>query len=180
MINLSLYNEWQYLCPRTGLVMPWYTKPFLDILRTWDLAGLKVFEYGAGASTLWWQDQGCIVWSVDSSLEYIEAVKVQRKRPSVLLYQEMEEGYIHTLDLSSRPWDIIVVDGMYRDQCATKAYWNLRQSFGGILIIDNWMQPSVWVASEETRELLGEPTGCYRQPGHPDWQTAYWEIKMKT
>lgn len=182
MIDLTLANEWQFKCPETGFVYPWYTKPFLDILTTWDLKGKRVFEYGLGASTLWWEAKGAKVFGVDSNREWFEAVwnasAVRWPVNRAAIYHIEDKDFYISFPAQVGQWDIIVVDGDWRDECAQAAYRHLKTQWkGGILIIDNWLQPSVWVASEETQKLLGEPTGCYKQPGHPDWQTAYWEIK---
>jgi hypothetical protein len=44
-------NEWQFLDAH-GMVFPWYTKLFLDILATWDIKDWDVFEWGGGYSTI--------------------------------------------------------------------------------------------------------------------------------
>jgi hypothetical protein len=174
MIDISKPNEWQWVDPANGLVFPWYTRPFLEDLLTWDLDGKRVFEYGMGASTLWWIARGAKLESVDSSYEYIFAVYqalAARREPGpyALMKGETMEEYVNK---PHGRYDIIIVDGEYRDECIAKAYESC-----DILIVDNWIQPSVdWMPSEKTQYLLGEPTGCYPQPSHPDWKTAYWKI----
>ena len=52
-LSPSRKNEWQTLDPETGLVFPWFVRPFLDVLKTWDITNWDIFEYGCGFSTLW-------------------------------------------------------------------------------------------------------------------------------
>ena len=44
--------EWQVI-DENGLVMPWWTHPFLDVLKTWNLSNKNWLEFGGGKSTTW-------------------------------------------------------------------------------------------------------------------------------
>jgi predicted O-methyltransferase YrrM len=164
MIDLSTPNEWQHIDPETGLLFPWYVKSFLDELATWDLKGKIVFEYGCGASTLWWRKKAKSVYSMDENKEYAEAVTGVHLAANPV-------DYVNWIYETPSP-DIVVIDGeRLREECVQPALACLRQ--GGKLIYDNWMQPSVEVQSEETQKiLLSLPHFIYKQYGHPDWQTA--------
>lgn len=198
MIDLAATNEWQYVDKRCGLVFPWYVKSFLDVLVKWDIKSKNVLEFGCGASTVWWAWYAKSVISVDNNLEWIVAVKDFIKKfgliNSLTIYEPVFEGedslesaYVHVVDkfqrifqrgLGDDQWkfDIAIVDGMYRDECVFAALGCIKP--GGVLIIDNWMQPSVWVAEEETQNILSTyESEIYKQEGHPDWQTAVFYIK---
>lgn len=162
MVDLSTPNEWQHICPDTGLVMPWYTKPALDEIVTWDLKDKVVFEYGCGASTLWWRKRAKAVYSVDEDRAYSEVTGAYlAKNPVDFLH------YIYEFP----PLDIVIIDGeRLRQESVEHALKCLKP--GGVLIYDNWMQPSVELQSEETqRVLLSLPHKIYKQENHPDWQT---------
>lgn len=173
MIDLSKANEWQHIDPENGLVMPWYVKPFLDELSTWPLKGLTVFEYGAGASTLWWLSKGCFVTAVDSDEEYLKAIyKSLPLGGNAMIYNaQFIDQYIYSLNFMH---DIVVVDGKWRDQCIERAL-----NYCRVLIVDNWMQPSVdWMPSERIQKLLsGYSSTIWRQPNHQDWKTAIFTIR---
>lgn len=176
MVDLSTPNEWQHICPDTGLVMPWYTKPALDEIVTWDLKGKLVWEYGCGASTLWWTKKAGRAYGVDSSSEYVIAVRRALQKdlsPGWLKYVDEKELYANCPRLLQIYFDIIIVDGSpesWRDDCIKVALEFLKP--GGALIIDNWQQPSVWMASEKTQKLLlAYPHMIFKEPSHPDWQT---------
>jgi predicted O-methyltransferase YrrM len=177
MIDLNAMNEWQHRDPVTGLVFPWYTKSFLDELATWDLSNKKVFEYGGGASTVWWNKQAKHVFTVDNNEPFFEALIKHIGEDSVMMYTPIENKmqYVnYVYGPHGGPFDIIIIDGEpieWRDDCVKPALDCLKP--GGKLIIDNWMQPSVgWMPSEETKALLAPyPCKVYTQEGHPDWKT---------
>lgn len=181
MIDLNATNEWQHRCPETGLVLPWYTKSFLDELVTWDLKDKVVFEYGAGASTLWWAAKCKGVASVEYDKAYADTVNiwmskryVQYARSWPVSWYSIKEPYINCVRSLGWNSDIIIIDGepiAWRDDCVKPALDCLKPC--GKLIIDNWLQPSVgWMPSEETQQLLSQyPSIAYPQDGHPDWKT---------
>jgi predicted O-methyltransferase YrrM len=171
MIDLSLTNEWQHRDPSNGLVFPWYTKSFLDELITWDLNDKVVFEYGCGASSLWWEAKCKKLYGVENNKEYFEAVATRIGAVACLAHETEESKYINSIHQWGVQFDIIVVDGGWRDESIPVVLEHLKP--GGIIIYDNWMQPSVCCQTEEVqRVLLALPHQIYKQSGHPDWQTA--------
>lgn len=175
MIDLTTTNEWQHRCPETGLVLPWYTKSFLDELVTWDLKDKVVFEYGCGASTLWWAAKCHAVYAIENNNDWANAV-LEKLPNNAVVATHVDGTYTPEIikHFHDGFFDIIVVDNEpveLRDGCIVEALKHLNP--GGRLIIDNWDQPSVWVPSAETRALLAPyPCKVYKQEGHPDWQTA--------
>lgn len=169
MIDLSTPNEWQFICPELNIIMPWYTKPALDEIVTWDLKDKIVFEYGCGASSLWWDKKCSQLYGVEYNTEYFQVVSDKLPRAIIYWFQD-EEKYVNLPKRLKLQLDIIIIDGSFRDACVPIALECLKP--GGKLIFDNWMQQSVELQSEETqRLLLALPHTIYKQPGHPDWQT---------
>lgn len=173
MIDLNATNEWQHR-DVDGMVLPWYTKSFLDELVTWNLKDKVVFEYGAGASTLWWDRKCRNVYAVESNEQFLEAVRAKVGETSVY-YSGTKENYLKFITKPGVKFDVVIIDGepiAWRDDCVKPALDCLKP--GGRLIIDNWDQPSVgWLPSEETQRMLSQyPVQVYPQEGHPDWKTA--------
>lgn len=161
--DLSIPNEWQHTCAETGLVFPWYVKSFLDELATWDMKGKTVLEIGGGSSTLWWNKKAKKVLTSESDPEYIE--ELLKHGCEVQIFN------IHALKNCGKDYDIVIIDGIERDECVVPALDCLKP--GGILIIDNWNQPSVWIANQENQTiLLALEHKVWKQEGHDDWQTA--------
>lgn len=163
MIDLSHKNEWQFIDPETGLIFPWYVKSFLDELATWNLEEKKVLEIGGGSSTLWWNKKANKVLTLESNEEYI--LELLKHGCDVQFFN------IHALKNCSKDFDIVIIDGIDRDECVVPALDCLKA--GGILIFDNWMQPSVELQTEETQRILTAlEHKIFKQDGHEDWQTA--------
>lgn len=172
--NLLARNEWQYLDENNGLVMPWYTRSFLNELTFWELKDKTVFEYGAGSGTLWWNKKAKKVVTVENNSRFYDCLVRGIGINSVILYEVEKEEYITSITNQKTTFDIIIVDGdpvEWRDECIKTAIKSLKDS--GILIVDNYDQKSVYVPSDEIRELLSS-YNCktYKQDGHPDWQTC--------
>lgn len=176
MIDLNHQNEWQHRCPETGLVLPWYTKSFLDDLVTWDLKDKAVLEIGMGASTLWWNNKAEWVTAFDLNSEWYYAVVEQMNLTKSTAFLPLAGKIAEAMyrNLQGHLYDIVIIDCdpvEFRDPCIEAAIQFLNT--GGHLIIDNWDQPSVWVPSDETRKLLADwPVKIYPQKGHEDWKTA--------
>jgi predicted O-methyltransferase YrrM len=172
MIDLNAMNEWQHRCSETGLVLPWYTKSFLDELVTWELKDNKVLELGGGSSSLWWNKKAGEVLTVEASSEWAEAIAAKGVTVAIAEFKEL---FIQWASGVPNFYDIVVIDCEpieWRDDCVLPALRTLKP--GGKLIIDNWEQPSVgWLPSEETKALLAPyPVKVYPQAGHQDWTTA--------
>lgn len=172
MIDLSTPNEWQHICPELGIVMPWYTKPALDEIVTWDLKDKVVFEYGCGASTLWWAEKCKKLYGVEYNSDYFYAVSEKIwDRVGLLCCTQDPGDYINSpRQYTAFKFDIMVIDGSFRDACVPVALECL--NLGGKLIFDNWMQPEVEMQQQETQDMvLALPHAIYRQENHPYWQT---------
>lgn len=150
--------------PANGLIMPWYTSPCLEWLMTLPLRGKRVFEYGVGDSTLWYRSKYAQVGGVDTNEEWAEKI------PGTF-YITDNQGYISVMDKYSAPFDIIVIDGDWRDECTEKALPKLKP--GGFLIIDNYKQASAdldhWPKTEKLIE--GMEVTYFKEPEHDDWVT---------
>ena len=145
--------------------MPWYTRgacAWMDKNFAINLDGLRVWEWGGGQSTLWYRGRGAAISGVDSSFEWATLAG--------LMYVPEKQEYISAI---IGMFDLICIDGDYRDECFVYALNHL--DIGGIIIIDNWKQASAgWPDWPETERLIREhnlKVTEYPQEGHPDWVT---------
>jgi hypothetical protein len=149
-----------------GMLMPWYTRPCLEVLDKMDFVGKNVFEYGCGHSTLWYRKRGATVFGVDSNPDWAKFAGVDYVDPEL-----GPESYLKSIERCVK-YDFIIIDGLFRDQCTEYAIDNLAHS-GGLIIIDNYNQPSVepndWTETNALIELMG--LHLYKEPNHPDWST---------
>src|SRR5438270_9279480 len=125
MIDLQKPNEWQKYDPETGLLFPWLVSSFLEELKTWDLKSKKVFEFGLGASTIWWSRECKELYGIDSNKEYFQSLNdfFDKNGDGSLMrigVREKKEDYIGYIMVGFDLYDIIIVDVVlveWRDDC---------------------------------------------------------------
>jgi hypothetical protein len=136
--------RWRKCVDRSGHPVPWFTYPAIDFLSQLDLSEKRVFEYGAGFSTLYWALRAKKVVSIESDPAWYE--KVRREAPSncdVILSSRDVEEYSGQICRYGQ-FDVIVVDGTgeSRPACCELALAHVRA--GGIVILDN---SDLWLRS---------------------------------
>lgn len=183
-------NEWQWVDDK-GMVYPWFTKPFLDILKNWDLHDWDIFEWGTGYSTIWFAHRCKSITSVDDKKSWIDAVngdliKWNLKNVTLKLRvpgsgdigtcSDTNSPYVLAIDEDNRKYDCIIIDGDFcRNSCAKNILNHIKPD--GIIILDNANQASVGLDSTPTFDILKKyPHFSYKQPNHRDWRTDYWII----
>lgn len=118
-----------------GSPIPWYTYPAIEYFDQIDAQGLRVFEYGSGNSSLYWARKGADVWSVEHDAAWWESMSTRSAQLKGLLLRQSADVYARTIDEVGGEFDIIVVDGAWRNECAMAAFSHLRP--GGMVILDN-------------------------------------------
>jgi hypothetical protein len=119
--------------------LPWFTFPATRFLARVIAPGWSVFEWGSGASTLYFARRGCRVISVEhdaawakrmaSALEPYDGVQV-------LPYASGDADYVRAV--AGGPvegFDLAVVDGVRRPECLRAAMSRVRS--GGLLLVDD-------------------------------------------
>jgi len=171
-------NEWHFLDPE-GKILPWFTRPFLDVMLTWDLSNWDVLEYGSGYSTLWLAEHCKSVTSIENNPAWAESVKhclnERFIHNSQVFLHEDPASYVEAVNESEMLYDCVIVDGVMRNECLAAALKHLKP--GGIVIFDNANQATCGFDSTPSFLLLfGYEHYSYLQPNHPDWRTDYWVI----
>jgi SAM-dependent methyltransferase len=118
-----------------GSPLPWYTFPAIEYLQALDARGLDIFEYGCGSSSLFWARKGAHVWCVEHNPEWYETVRLQSSVLQGLMLREQKEGYAKAVHDPAKSFDIIVIDGAWRNECAVEALKCLKPA--GLIILDN-------------------------------------------
>lgn len=115
---------------------PWLVTRALPAIER-HVNGARVFEYGAGMSTLWFTDKASAVVSVESNKEWAQRINdalAAQGKPPVLLVTDPEE-YAVRINSFDGLFDIVLVDGINRRRCVEEGIPKLRK--GGLLILDN-------------------------------------------
>jgi len=128
--------------------IPWYSYPAIEYIKQLDFSNKIIFEYGSGNSTCFWA--GCCkkLISVEDKREWYN--KIKGKVPDNVEYHllEQSQAYIMSINKCPNEFDVIIIDGGHRYECAVEALGKLRDD--GFIILDN----SDW--NEETSQLLRE------------------------
>lgn len=116
-----------------GCPIPWYTYPATRWLEQLDFRGATLLEYGSGNSTRWWADRAQHLVSVEHDPSW--HARISEGLPGAVDYRlvDGETGYVGAAD--DGPYDVIVVDGAYRPECARAAIRSIQP--GGLIVFDN-------------------------------------------
>lgn len=122
-------------CDASGNPMPLFTYPCIEYLTQFDLSRKRVFEWGAGMSTLFWMTRAASVVSIENNPAWFERLRPQ-VAANVRLVLDDSDGFAAQIDAHDGQFDIIVIDSFgYRFDCAARAVDKLAP--GGVVILDN-------------------------------------------
>ncbi len=117
---------------------PWISYDGQAILSKHLNPKSRVLEFGSGTSTTWYADRCGFLLSHEDSGEWFDLIgKKLGNRQNVLrkLCLTLDDYVRVSEDHRSLPFDLIMVDGRYRDECVAGAFQLL--SATGILYLDN-------------------------------------------
>lgn len=136
MLNLGWFASFrtQVAIDQDGQPLPWYTYSAINFLEERLTADMRVFEYGSGNSTLWYSKRVKQVVAVESDSEWYAHVSLQLPEKDQISYRIIGQDYIHEPELHE-PFDIVVIDGYERSQCAVVAERCLRDE--GVILWDD-------------------------------------------
>jgi hypothetical protein len=184
-MNVKLV-DWQRIDSNNGLVEPWWTHPCLDVIKQWDLTKSKWLEFGAGLSTGWLRSKCAWVDSIEATYEWANRSEMYCIDNSLLngrvnwmeLADGDEQGKSKYFGLiPDTRYDIISVDGIFRDDCLQ---WAIDHFKGreGILIVDNLNQDYVWISERAMKVIEPYDHVTYVQPDHFNNEGKPWNTRI--
>ena len=121
---------------RDGNPIPWYTYPAIEYLSQFDYHDKKFFEYGCGYSSLFWAKRAKQVVSIEDNPRWFEKWQKEFSKPNLQIrWRDEGEIYENAIFEDDTKYDVIVIDGKRRAQCAKAAIQALND--GGIIILDD-------------------------------------------
>ena len=117
-----------------GDPIPWYSYPMIHFLETKALQSLRVFEFGCGNSSLWWSKQAKEVVSCEHHQGWYEKV-VKSLPKNATCHLVSEEEYAQHLLKYKKEFDVIIIDGIQRVDCALNCLSALKED--GVVIWDD-------------------------------------------
>lgn len=148
---------------------PWLTATMTAFLEGWIKPTDVIVEFGSGRSTTWFGKRGGEVVSVEHDCGWFSIVEKrigeQNLTNVTYLLVENADEYARAADARVERADLILVDGINRDQCALWALEKVRP--GGIIVVDN----ANWYLPHTTRSPAS--VGEHGVPASKDWQCFY-------
>jgi hypothetical protein len=121
---------------RDGQPLPWFTYASIALLEQRTPASARVFEYGAGQSTLWWSSRVAHVVSVEHDRGWYDDLRAKVPGNVDLRYCDVgDDAYPRMLPSTGERFEIVVIDGRRRVECADSALSCLTDD--GVVVWDN-------------------------------------------
>jgi tRNA A58 N-methylase Trm61 len=122
-----------------GNPVPWMTYPAIDFLKKNLTKNHEVFEFGCGASTLFFSARVKKVVGLETNPRWLEIVKEKLEKSSASIHliedgltNEIYENFPKNL---GQKFDLIIIDSLKRFQCAKNSITALK--LGGSIILDD-------------------------------------------
>nr|WP_294899496.1 hypothetical protein [uncultured Pedobacter sp.] len=123
-----------------GAKIPWYSYPAIDFLRNKDFKNRRILEFGSGQSTFWWSERAESIMAFEENLSWYQQLSKSLNHNIHLVYADNSDmvACLSTIAESLKnqpPFDVIIVDGLYRYEACVLAIPYLKE--GGVVITDN-------------------------------------------
>lgn len=113
--------------------IPWFTYPAIDYLDQLDLSNKIMLEWGTGNSSLFFSKKVKKLYSIEHNREWYKLVKRHQIDNQTLMYDETDYSTLpKTFNIN---FDIILIDGVNREDCAREALNLINEK--GLIILDN-------------------------------------------
>jgi hypothetical protein len=118
-----------------GQPLPWFTYPAIHFLEDRLRPTMRVFEFGSGHSTLWFAARVADVVACEHVEEWATAIRPRLPANARLLLHTDKSDYVAAVGDQQQRFDIVLIDGHFRNRCAAACLDSLDQQ--GIIIWDN-------------------------------------------
>lgn len=116
---------------------PWFADGAAEYIARAMPSRAAVMEWGAGASTVWFDAKGCVVYSVETDAGWAEAVTARASnRSHVALCDASSPGYLAQAERVASA-DVVVVDAFHRRECIDVVLDSRNKSRPTIVVLDD-------------------------------------------
>lgn len=114
--------------------IPWFTYPAIEYISQLNLTEKNILEWGSGNSSLFFSKISKTMTSIEDNEEWYKKVSLNKRPNHEIIYSDANNYARIPLSLGKK-FDVIIIDGIRRDECAKVALELLAE--GGIIIYDN-------------------------------------------
>ncbi|MEO5911171.1 MAG: hypothetical protein ABIP95_09810 [Pelobium sp.] len=114
--------------------IPWFTYPAIEYISQLNLTEKNILEWGSGNSSLFFSKISKTITSIEDNEDWYNKVS-HNKRPNHEIILSNADNYASIPLTLGKKFDIIIIDGIRRDECAKVALEVLEE--GGLIIYDN-------------------------------------------
>lgn len=184
----DLVTAWEWVSGRDGRLVdaraPWWPRRAIARVAAALPAGATVFEYGGGGSTLWLEDRGATVTTVEHDGEWHDVLRTRVGARTTLVYEppretgtlasDSAEGFFdgYVAAVGEGPYDLVIVDGRCRVACVEASYPRVRP--GGLLLLDDSDRPKYARAHEVLAGWAAEHVRGLKRGSREVCQTSLW------
>ena len=119
-----------------GEIIPWMNYTMVRLLRDRVQPDWRVFEFGAGYSTLWWSTKVARIRSVEHDAAWSQLITDLCRDHDVRIdVRPADASFSRAIADAEGPFDVIVVDGFDRPACLRRSLPHLAER--GVVILDN-------------------------------------------
>ncbi len=122
-----------------GDALPWMTYPVIEFLQKTLQPHHEIFEFGCGASTLFFAKKVKKVTSLETNKNWLELIKqkLPSKNVEIILMKDglTNDLYQNFAKDSGQKFDFIIIDSLKRFECAKNSITALKP--GGVIILDD-------------------------------------------
>jgi len=124
-------------CDPDGNPLPWMNYGVIAFLQERLNKDMRIFEYGSGYSTIYWAQRVGHCTSVEYDKIWYDKMNEQLSalKEVELVYRPLNDNYTAVIQEQETPFDLIIIDGRERVQCAINAFDHLKDD--GILLLDD-------------------------------------------
>jgi len=139
LLDMGWFNSFKQAKPLdiNNNPIPWFTYPAIEFLSERLNKKLNVFEFGSGNSSLFFAEKVNQIISVEHNKDWYNKISKQSPLNSKIIYAkaDLSNEYLDAIKMSDQKFDIIIVDGIYRNECLIESVSYLSES--GVIILDD-------------------------------------------
>lgn len=115
--------------------IPWFTYPAIEYLEQFDFSNFDVLEWGSGSSSIYFSSKVKSILSIEDDEKWFNQILSDSRFFGTIKLAKNKLDYISIATSTEEKYDLIIIDGKYRDACIDNLKYVVKPS--SIVIFDN-------------------------------------------